>query len=161
MGENGNNAPTLTPSPHVQVPVLRPRGREPETTLADGEGGYSKPTRKRTIRVPVELGIVVGVQVNGPRSDDAAAGVELSSGSRTDPPADHRNPSVLYPQVCLVPGNASPIHDGAATNDQVVLSHDYPDYPLPFTAKGFEYLAAIFHSTILVSSREPSENSPT
>ena len=78
--------------PHIQVAVFRARRSEAEAALSDGQGGYAELSRQGGIGVPVELRVVVGMQVNCARGHDAAAGVQFLRAATVDAPADHRHP---------------------------------------------------------------------
>ena len=59
--------------PHVEVAVFGAGGREAEAALADADGRLAEPAVEGSVGVPIQLGVVVGVQVNGAGGDDAAA----------------------------------------------------------------------------------------
>ena len=109
--------------PHIEVPVFGAGGSEAEAALADGERRNTKPAGQRGIGVPVELGIVVGVQVYGARGHDAAAGVQFFYAATVDATANHRHPAVLDANVGADAGDASAVNDGAAAYYQVKLWH--------------------------------------
>ena len=81
------------------------------------------PARQRAIGVPVELGIVVGVQIDGARSYDAAAGLDLFGPSGGDLPADFGYPSVLDSHVGPIPGYSGAVYKATTTNNQVIFAH--------------------------------------
>ena len=53
-----------------------PHRREAEAAVADHHRRDAVPARQRAVRVPEDLGVVVGVQVDEARRDDQAVGVE-------------------------------------------------------------------------------------
>ena len=76
--------------------------------------------------VPLDLGVVVGVQVDETRRDDEATRVEdLIGGCRLaiPEPPDLGDLPVLDRDVGDVAWDAGAVHHGAALDDDVVLSH--------------------------------------
>lgn len=106
----------------LSIPWLA-RGKA-EAALADRDRGHTVPTRHRCIRIPVQLQIVVVVQVYRPRRDDASGGVHFLCCCCLDTSADHGDLSVLNRHIAPIGGYPSrSIHNRAVPNDQVVLGH--------------------------------------
>ena len=55
---------------HRSIAVLRPAGCEPETAVADHDARDAVPARHRAPRVPEDLAVVVGVEIDKARGDD-------------------------------------------------------------------------------------------
>ena len=95
-----------------------------KAALADRDRGHAVPARHRGIRIPVQLQIIVVVQVDSPRSDDASGGVQLFHRRRLDASADHGDLSVLDRHIAPIGRYPSrPIHNRAVPDDQVVFGH--------------------------------------
>ena len=108
---------------HVQVPVVGTGRRESESALANGQGGDSEPSGQGGVWVPVELGIIVGVQVYGARGDDAAAGVQLLGSPAVDASADHGHAAILDSNVGTNAGHSRPVDNGTPADYQVIFRH--------------------------------------
>ena len=61
---------------------------EPEPAVADGDRGDAVPARQRAVRVPEDLGVVVGVQIDEAGGDVHAPGVDDLGGLAGVDPAD-------------------------------------------------------------------------
>ena len=64
------------------------------------------PTGDRAIRFPVNLGIVVGMQVDIPRGHDLPRGIEDFGAIASVEPADFRDFAVFDPDVGFIAGDA-------------------------------------------------------
>ena len=109
--------------PHVQFTVFRPGWRETETALAHRQRSDPELAGQGSVGVPVELGVVVGVEVDRSWRYDAAAGVQFLGAGAVYAPADHRHAAVFDAQIGAELGNARAVDDRAAANHQVKLSH--------------------------------------
>src|SRR5204862_4042374 len=96
---------------------------ETEPAVAEHHRGHAVPARDAAPRIPTHLGVVVGVEIDGARGDDASAGVDHSFGGSLRTAAELRDPAILYPEVTLVAGNPSPVDDGAVLDVNVVALH--------------------------------------
>ena len=108
---------------HIEVAVFGPCRREAEPALADGHRGLPEPPVEGGVRVPVKLGVVVGMEVDGARRHDTSAGIELGGGAGRNVSADLGDPSILDSQVGAVAGHAGPFDDRAAADYEVILGH--------------------------------------
>ena len=108
---------------HIEVPIFRSGGSEAKSALTNGEGGYPEPSGQGCVGVPIELRIVVGVEVYGPRRHDTAAGVQLPGASGVDASRDHGHPPVLDPNISAEAGKSCAIDHGSATNHQIKFWH--------------------------------------
>ena len=99
------------------VAVRRLHGREAETAVAEHHGGDAVPARNGAIGVPVNLRVVVGVQVHEPGRHDEARGVEFpGSRSRGNSPDFHHFASPDA-HIGAQPRQAGAVNDGSASDD--------------------------------------------
>ena len=98
--------------------VLGVHGREGHAAVAHHDRGDAVPARRARDRVPRELGVEVGVDVDEAGGDEATVGVELARAARVDGPhlddAPTGDRDVRDPRGC--PG---PVHDGPVADHQV------------------------------------------
>ena len=112
---------------HCRFPVFGLAGSEAKAALAYGYRRNAVPAGHGGVGFPVELEIIVSVQVDSPRSDDAAGGVQLLVGRSLDSPADHGDFAVLD---CDVPAESR--HSSGAVDNRtvaynfVVFRHNFP-----------------------------------
>src|SRR5881397_2773874 len=95
-------------------------------TVADRDRGHAVPTANGAVRVPVELGVVVGVQIDKSWGDNEPVGVDHLGGVTRLQAANLGDLAVLNPQVCAVAGHPRAIDDGAASNNGIELWHGFP-----------------------------------
>src|SRR5262245_57065017 len=81
------------------------------------------PAADGAVGVPMELGVVVGVQVNEAGRDNLPRGVEDLGGVTAVEPPDLGNLAVLDADVGFVPWHPRPIDDRAALNNRIELCH--------------------------------------
>ena len=98
--------------------------------MADGQRRYAEPSGEGCVRVPVELGVVVGVEVDRAGGHDATAGVESLCAARADAAADHGDPAVFDANVGPEPGNAGAVHHGPATDHNIKFRYLYLSFLL-------------------------------
>ena len=82
------------------------------------------PAASGTVRVPVDLRIVVGMQVNGSWGHNEPGGIDhlcRIAGLQT---TNFRDLAVLNAKVGSVAGDASAIDDSAVFNDRIELWHN-------------------------------------
>ena len=92
---------------------------EPDAAVAHDDGGHPVPARRRDLRVPGGLAVVVGVDVDPARRDEEAVGVDDAAGRAVDL-ADGGDDAAVDGDVAG-PGRAPrSVGDGAAPDDQVV-----------------------------------------
>ena len=95
-----------------------------EPALPDRHRGDPVPPRHRRIRVPVQLQIVMVVQIDSPGRNKTAAGVYFFLRGCLDAAADRRDLPVLDRQIPAVGRYAAgPVHDRAIADYQIVLGH--------------------------------------
>src|SRR5439155_1144981 len=132
-----------------EVAVLGAAGREAEAALPDGERRHAVPARERAVRVPVELGVVVGVEIDGAGRDDAAARVELALAAPRDRPADAGDPPLRDRDI----GTFRPARKSAKVKFRMLQRSPYMrasrrctswklQIGCPNCSRSFEYLSA-------------------
>ena len=104
---------------HGSLPKLGSHRREPEPTVADDQRRDAVPARQGAVRVPEELGVVVGVEVDEPRGHVAAGGVEDTTPVGAPEAAYLGDPPVADPQIGPVPGRAGAVDDRPVLDDHV------------------------------------------
>ncbi len=99
--------------------LLRGDGREPDTAVAEHQGGDAVPRRRRQGGVPGDLTVVVGVDVDETGGDDLAVGVELL-GARGVDSADDGDVPVIDGDIGDDRAGAGAVDHQPVANDQVV-----------------------------------------
>src|SRR6185437_8149934 len=108
-------------------PVLTAGAHRGEThaAVAGDQGGHAMATGRLEQAVPANLAVVVGVDVDEPRRDDAAGGIDgfrrlpLQSGFVGRAPHDLDDPAVPHADVGSVTGHTRAVNDGATDNLQI------------------------------------------
>ena len=116
-GEGGQRH-ALHAGEHLEQPphVLRPRWCEGEAAVAGEHGRDPVPARGRGGGLEMELGFVVGVDVDESRRHDQTIGVNRPTGGIGDAP-DAADPAALDLDVRGVAGVARPVHDPTAPHE--------------------------------------------
>ena len=108
---------------HVALAMIRRAGREAEPAVAHGDGRAPVPARARAVGVPVQLGVVVGVEIDHARGDDASLRVDLAGrGTVTEGP-DLLDAAIRDADVGDVSGELRAVDDGSGFEHQVVVGH--------------------------------------
>ena len=107
------------------VVVVGAARRDGEAAVAGGDGGDAVQRRRVAERVPGELRVVVGVDVDDARRDHQAVGVDHLVGRLAREPADGGDAPVADRDVGDLPGQAGAVDDEAAA-DQQVVGHESP-----------------------------------
>jgi hypothetical protein len=97
-------------------------GREPDTAVAHHRGRHAVPRRRRQPLVPAGLGVVVGVDVDEPRRDEAPVGIELVASGSVDARLDRRHDAVVDGDVGVAAGCSRSVDDEAVA-DHRVMAH--------------------------------------
>jgi hypothetical protein len=120
-GAERRSRDVLDPFHQADEPVapLRHRGREPDAAVPHDDGGDAVPGRRGERRVPRDLPVVVGVDVDEARGDETARGVERLGAVVVDTP-DDADPAVVDRHVPGPGRRAGPVDDGAAADHEVV-----------------------------------------
>jgi hypothetical protein len=98
-----------------------PDGRDGEPAVAGDDRRHAVKGGGRQVRVPEDLGVVVGVDVDETRGDDLAGGVEHAFALEVG--ADVGDAAGGDGDVGGLSGGARPVHHGAAPDDDV-SAHD-------------------------------------
>ena len=104
--------------------------REAEATVPNDDRRDAVPAGDRAPGVPLDLGVVVGVEVDEAGGDDQASGVQLMLGRRAAEATDASDVAVLDRDVCLVARNLGPVDDGSTTDEDVEICHRSPRFRL-------------------------------
>jgi len=102
-----------------QVPVGWPAGRDRESAVADHHRGHAQRNRRRGKRVPGELRIEVGVQIDDPRGKDMALRVHLLSAARSNL-AHRADPAAVDGQFPILDRMAQAIAEQCIANHGVM-----------------------------------------
>src|SRR5260221_14351957 len=97
---------------------------EPKATVADHSRGYAVPAGDRAIRIPIDVGIVVRVEIGKGWRDNQAMHIERLASLMCTQPPDLDDASILNPKICLVAGNTCAVDEHAAVDDKIKLCHD-------------------------------------
>ena len=109
--------------PHIEIAVCGPGRGESETALPHGQGRNAEPAGQGCVGIPVQLRVVVGMQVHGAGGHDAVAGVQLFGAGGVDAPADHGDAAVLDAHVGADAGQPGAVDYGSTANYQIKLRH--------------------------------------
>src|ERR1700756_1579876 len=82
------------------------------------------PTCDRAVRIPMNLGIVMGVQVDIAGSHNLSGSIEHLAAIATIEPADLGDFAVFDPDVGLVAGDAGAVDNHSVFDNGVELSHN-------------------------------------
>jgi len=114
---------------HRAVAKLGPDRCKAETAVPEHHRGHAVVTRDGAPRVPANLGVVVGVQVDKARCHDLAGGVDLLFGRSLRAAAELSHLAVADPDVALVARHPCAVDDRPALDVNVELSaHGMPPY---------------------------------
>jgi hypothetical protein len=98
-----------------------PHRRETDAAVAHHHGGDAVPARRRQVRIPGGLAIVVGVHVHPARRHQTATGINLAAAA-TGYRSDLNDAPTGNGNVAVEALPTRPVDDGAAAYDQIV--HD-------------------------------------
>ena len=101
-----------------QIAVLGVGGRNGEAAVAGHDRRDPVETRRGERGVPEDLGVVVGVDVDEPRGDDALAGVERAVTLQVA--AELGDAPVGDADVGAHSGRSAPVDDRTATDDELI-----------------------------------------
>ena len=109
---------------HGAVAFFGPHGGEAEAAVAKHDGGDAVPAGDRAVGVPLDLGVVVGVEVDEAGRDDQPFGVEHLVGvGGAHGAADLRHAAVFDADIGLEPGHSRAIDHRAALDQDIELGH--------------------------------------
>jgi hypothetical protein len=132
----------LDPAEHLGEPgeVLGLRGGEREAAVADEDRRDPVPRRGGRRRVPVQLRVVVRVDVDEARRHGQAVGIELFGAPLVDP-TDLGDAPVAHGDVGREGGQARPVDDPPAPDDEVEAhcgaTSDRSGTAIPYIASAF------------------------
>jgi hypothetical protein len=109
--------------PHVELAILGPGRRKAESALTDADRRDAEPAGQRRVGIPVELSVVVRVEIDRTRRHDATSRVDFLRPAGLDATAHAGDAAVLDADVGLVARHPGAVHDGAATNHEIELGH--------------------------------------
>ena len=101
------------------LPVFFMCRSERQGTVADHDGGGSVIARERTKGIPGDLGIVMCVVIDDPRSDDQAIGIQDASRVAVHL-SDVRDTTAADGNVAVEAGYAGTVNNLSVSDDQVV-----------------------------------------
>src|SRR5713101_7537874 len=103
------------------------------------------PTGNRAVRVPVQLRVVVRVQIDKPWGDYEARGIEHTRSAAALEAADFGNLTVLEPDVGTIPWNPRAIDNRSS-----------PDQRIEFHHTTLLVAVSLFHTSIRLKKKEES-----
>src|SRR4029450_14088264 len=92
-------------------------------TVAEGHRSYPMPTAGGAVRVPVDLRIIVGMQVNGPWGHNEPSGINHPRSLAGLQATDFGDLAVLYANISFVTRHPCPIDYGASFDKHIELRH--------------------------------------
>ena len=111
---------------HRPLALLGTHRSEAEAAVADDRGGDPVPPGQGAVRVPEDLGVVVGVEVDEARGDVETLRVDdLPRLARRNSP-DLGDEPVPDPDVRTIPRHPGPVEHGPAANDPIKGRHVFP-----------------------------------
>ena len=99
---------------HGAVAPFRHHRREAEAAVAEHDGRDAVPAGDGAVRVPLNLRVVVGVEINEPGRDDQPVGINHPLRAGADASADAGNAPVLDPQIAPIARHPRAIHNRPA-----------------------------------------------
>src|SRR5262249_54498564 len=97
---------------------------ETEAAVPDRKRGHPVPACDRTIRIPVNLGVVMRVQVDVPWSNYLPRRIENFGAIACVEPANFGDFAVFDPDVGLIARDAGAVDNHAVFDNSVELSHN-------------------------------------
>jgi hypothetical protein len=101
-------------------------GRETDAAIAHQDSGDAMPERRRQLRIPGDLAVIVGMDVDPAGRDQQAVGMDRLACRGRDPP-DLGDAAVLNGDIGDERSSAAAVDDSAAPDDPVV--HGFPRAP--------------------------------
>ncbi|HSB25822.1 MAG TPA: hypothetical protein VLE94_22200 [Burkholderiaceae bacterium] len=105
---------------HRQLAVLRPARRDREAAVADDRGRHAQRRRRAGVRVPRELGVVVGVAVDDAGHQREAVGVDDLRGVGGQRGRDGADAPGAHGEVGADRVGTAAVVDGGVADQQVV-----------------------------------------
>ena len=107
-------------------PVLGPARGEGDTAVAHDDAGHAVPATRRTDRIPGELGVEMGVDVDEARGHDAPVGVELPVTRGVDHRVHGDHAVADHTYISLSGRSPCAVDDGSIANDQIHVHKPSP-----------------------------------
>src|SRR6266568_3013792 len=103
-------------------------GRKPKPAVPNSHRGYPMPARNRAVGIPVQLRVVVRVQVDKPRGDYEARGIEHPRGAAAWQAANFGNLAVCDPDVGTIPWHPRAIDNRPSPDQRIEFRHKSPPW---------------------------------
>ena len=113
---------------HGPLGILRPQRGKAEAAVAQRHRRDSVPAADRAVGVPVNLGVIVGVQIDRARGDNQPAGVNDPGCIAGLQPADLGHPAVLDPQVGAVAWHLGAVDNRPIFDHHIKFCHVSPSF---------------------------------
>jgi hypothetical protein len=98
-------------------------GGKAKAAIANRDRRHAMPAANGAVRIPVQLGVIVGVKIDESWGHDEPAGIDHFRGVAAGQPADFGDLAVLDADVALVARDSRPINDRPAFNNGIELRH--------------------------------------
>src|SRR6266508_2606173 len=94
-----------------------------KSAVAEGHRSYPMPAACGAVRVPVDLRIIVGMQVDGSWGHNEPSGIDHPRRIAGLQTANFRDLAVLNTKISFVARHPCPIDNGASFNKDIKLCH--------------------------------------
>lgn len=108
---------------HRALAILGMHRGEAEAAVADYNRSDPVPTGNRTVGIPEQLGVIVGVKVDKSGRDNRAGCVDDALGSVARKPPDLGDLAVLDPDIGAEPRHPGPVDYQSIPDDRIDLCH--------------------------------------
>ena len=108
---------------HRALAVVRLDRREAEAAVADYHRGDPVPSRNGQVRIPENLGVVMGVQVDKTRRDDQPAGVDYFGALMRVDPSNPGDSPVLDADIAAKARRAGTVNHHPVRDHQIEFRH--------------------------------------
>ena len=118
QGRAGNVLDTLH-QPDQPLAAVRGGGREADAAVAEHDSRHAVPEGRREQRIPGDLTVEVGVDVDEAGCDQETVGVDFLTAQVVDL-ADGSDDTVVNRDIRLARGRARAVHDQSVANHEIV-----------------------------------------
>ena len=108
---------------HRALAILGMHRGEAETAVADYNRSDPVPTGNRTVGIPEQLGVIVGVKVDKSGRDNRPGRVDDALGGVARKPPDFGDLAVLDPEIGAEPRHPRSIDNQSISDDRIELCH--------------------------------------
>ena len=108
---------------HRALAALGMHRGEAEAAVADHDRRDAVPARDGAVRIPEQLRVVMGMQIDEAGRDDQSRGVDRLRGVGGAQPPDFRDAAVLDADVAAKARHPRSVHHHSIANDQIELRH--------------------------------------